>query len=231
MSVTTTEHEGQPDDGRDVEATVGHHETRESRDFKERFALWLFIAGDAIFLLMELFYWFYLRTLNTNGMWRGAQCSVAHPCVDGLGNNLTHEVPQANPWYSVAIAALLVVAALVIWSVERSARRGEKRAVVSGLAGLAALILLGAIALGCYQFGTTPFTTIQGTYASTYLFFMGSTLAHMILLGFIGIGVWNRARIGKFDNGQWHHVRLFRIFAIWIALSAVILTAVSSLLA
>jgi len=231
MSVTTTGHEGPQENGRNVEAVAGHHETREQRDFKERFALWLFITGDALFLVMELFFWFYLRALNTNGLWRGVNCSKANACVDGLGNPITHSIPKANPWYSVGIAALVVVAALLIWAVERAARTSEKRSIVSGLAGLSALVLLAAIALQCYQFGKVPFTTIQGTYASTYLFFMGSTLGHLILLGFLAIGFWNRARVGKFDNGQWHHLRLFRIFAVWIALSAVILTAVSSLFA
>jgi hypothetical protein len=94
---------------------------------------------------------------------------------------------------------------------------------------LAVLALLAAIALQCYQFGTTPFTTIQGTYASSYLFFMGSTLAHLTLLTFIVVGLWSRARVGRYDDGKWHQVRLIRMFAVWIALSAAILTLVSSL--
>ena len=231
MAITTTEHDDPQDDGRSVEAVTGHHETHEQRDFKERFLLWLFITGDALFLLMELFFWFYLRALNTNGLWRGADCTNAKPCTDGLGNPITQEIHKANPWYSVGIAAIVVVAALLVWAVERSARNKEKRGVISATAGLAALALLAAIALQCYQFGTTPFTTIQGTYASTYLYFMGSTLGHLILLGFIGLGLWNRARAGKYDNGQWYQVRLIRMFAVWIAASAVILTVVSSLFA
>jgi heme/copper-type cytochrome/quinol oxidase subunit 3 len=231
MAVTSTEHEEPHDHGRSVEAVAGHHETRDQRDFKERFALWLFIAGDGLFLLMELFFWFYLRSLNTNGLWRGATCTMAKPCTDGLGNSITHEIHKANPAYSVGVVALAIVAALVVWVVERCARNGDSRRVISGSAGLAALALLAAIALQCYQFGTTPFTTIQGTYASSYLFFMGSTLAHLTMLGFIVVGLWSRARAGRYGNGQWHQVRLIRMFAVWIALSAAILVLVSSLFA
>jgi heme/copper-type cytochrome/quinol oxidase subunit 3 len=231
MSITTTDHDDAPDDGRVVEAVAGHHETREQRDFKERFALWLFIAGDALFLLMEMFFWFYLRALNTNGLWRGADCSKANPCTDGLGNPMVQEVQKANPAYSVVIAAVVVLAALLIVITERAALKAEKRGVVTATAGLAVVALLGAIAVQCYQFGTTPFTTIQGTYGSSYLFFMGSTLGHIILLAVIVIGLWNRARSGKYDNGQWHQIRVIRMFAVWIALSAVILAAVSSLFA
>ena len=125
----------------------------------------------------------------------------------------------------------MVIAALLIWAVERSVGIQPSGVVLSGTAAFASLALLAAVALQCYQFGKVPFTTIQGTYASTYLFFMGSTLGHLILLGFIGIGMWNRARLGKYDNGHWHRVRVIRLFAVWIAISAVILTAVSSLFA
>ena len=47
-----------------------------------------------------------------------------------------------------------------------------------------------------YQFQVIPFTTIDGAYASTYEFFMGSTLAHLILLRFIILGLWIRAQQG-----------------------------------
>ncbi len=228
MTVTTTDPEGH---GREVEQVAGHHETPEQRDFKERFALWLFIAGDALFLLMELFFWFYLRALNTNGLWRGADCTTAKPCTDGLGNPITHEIHKANPWYSVGIAAIVVVAAVLIWVTERASRNSEKRGVISGTAGLATVAVLAAIALQCYQFGTTPFTTIQGTYASCYLFFMGSTLAHLLLVGFLVFALWNRARVGKYDEGRYYQVRLIRMFTVWIATSAVILTVVASLFA
>ena len=79
------------------------------------------------------------------------------------------------------------------------------------------------------QFGALPFSTIDGTYASTFEFFMGSTLAHLILLTFIGIGLLNRARLGRYDGGRWYQLRLIRVFAVWIAASVCILALVMSL--
>src|ERR1700722_20722324 len=108
----TTDPAGQD---RVVEAVAGHHETREQRHFKEKMAVWIFISGDAIFLLMELFYWFYLRALNTSGMWRGAACSKANPCTDGLGNPIIHEITKADPWYTVSVAILAVIGAALMW--------------------------------------------------------------------------------------------------------------------
>jgi len=229
MTVTTTAlgggHEG---DGGGTTEVHAHHDTPEHRDSKERLALWLFIGGDAVILALEIFTWFYTRSLNTNGMWRGAACTVSNPCTDGLGNPLTHPVPKASPWYGIVIAALAVVAALLYWLVEHDARSRRGRGAIGGAAGGALLVLLGAIALQCYQFGALPFTTIVGTYATTFIFFMGSTLVHLAILAFIGLGVWNRARLGHYDDGQWYRTRLVRMFAVWIAISICVLTVVST---
>ncbi|HEX3566052.1 MAG TPA: hypothetical protein VHU17_11820 [Acidimicrobiales bacterium] len=235
MTVTTTE-QGEPsedpqDDGRSIEAVAGHHESREQRHFKERLALWLLIGGDLVFLLMELFFWFYLRALNTNGMWRGAACSKANPCTDGLGNPITSEVAKANPAYTLIIAGLVVIAALVIWRVEVASRNQDKQGVISSTAALGLVFLLAAVVVQCLQFGKLPFTTIDGSYASTFIFFMGSTLGHLLLLSFLIFAVWNRARRGKYDNGHWYQVRVNRVFAVWIAISTCVLALVMVLFA
>jgi heme/copper-type cytochrome/quinol oxidase subunit 3 len=229
MSVATIEHEGPQDpqdDGRSIEAVAGHHETREQRHFKERLALWLFIGGDLVFLLMELFFWFYLRALNTNGMWRGADCSTANPCTDGLGNPITSEIAKANPAYTLTIAGLAIIAALFIWRTESVSRSQAKRGVISGSAGIGLVVLLAAAVVQCLQFGKLPFSTIDGSYASCFIFFMGSTLGHLLLLSFIVFALWNRARVGKYDGGHWYQVRLIRIFAAWIAISTCVLALV-----
>lgn len=235
MTVTATDH-GEPqedpqDDGRSIEAVAGHHESREQRHFKERLALWLFIGGDLVFLLMELFFWFYLRALNTNGMWRGAACTKANPCTDGLGDPITSEIAKASPAYTLLIAGLTVIAALFIWRVEVASRTQEKRGVISGIAALGLVFLLAAVAVQCFQFGKLPFTTIDGSYASSFIFFMGSTLGHLLLLSFLIFAVWNRARKGKYDGGHWYQVRVNRIFAAWIAISTCVLALVMVLFA
>jgi heme/copper-type cytochrome/quinol oxidase subunit 3 len=235
VTVTTTEHEDPQedpqDDGRSIEAVAGHHESREQRHFKERLAVWLFIGGDLIFLLMELFFWFYLRALNTNGLWRGADCSKANPCTDGLGNPITSEIAKANPAYTLSIAGLTVIAALFVWRVEVASSRQDKRGVISGFAAVGLVFLLAAVVVQCVQFGKLPFTTIDGSYASTFIYFMGSTLGHLLLLSFLVFALWNRARKGKYDGGHWYQVRVNRIFATWIAISTCVLALVMVLFA
>ena len=56
--------------------------------------------------------------------------------------------------------------------------------MISGGAALGLVVLLAAVVVQCYQFGQLPFTTIDGTYASSFIFFMGSTLGHLLLLEF-----------------------------------------------
>jgi heme/copper-type cytochrome/quinol oxidase subunit 3 len=234
MAIATTTHGGTHDAGDGHEGAGhggGHHETPEQRDRIEQLGLWLFIGGDAVFLLLELFAWFYLRALNTEGMWRGAACTVASPCTDGLGNPITHEIAKASPWYTICIAVLVVVAAGLIWTVERAAMRQDSRSVMGGITGLALIFLLAAIVLQCLQFGSLPFTTIDGSYASAFEFFMGSTLAHVAILAFITFGLWNRIRVGRYDEGRWYRVRIMRLFAVWIAVSVCVLALVMSLFA
>lgn len=229
MAIATTQHGADHPSGKDQGG--GHHDTPAQRDAKERFALWLFIGGDAVLLALEVFGWFYLRGLNTQDMWRGAKCSIAKPCTDGLGNPLTHEVAKANSAYTFVIAAMVVIAAVLFWRVELCARDGKGRAMASSLAGLALLALAGAAGLQSFNFTALPFTTIDGTYASSVEFFMGSTLVHIVVLGFLALGVWNRARAGRYEDGNWHQTRLVRIFAVWIALSVCVLAVVMSLFA
>jgi fumarate reductase subunit D len=119
-----------------------------------------------------------------------------------------------------------VVAALLVWRAEASSQRQAKRGVISGGAALALVVLVAAIVVQCYQFGQLPFTTIDGSYASTFIFFMGSTLAHLFILSFLVFALWNRARLGKYDRGHWYQVRVVRIFTAWCAIATCVLAIV-----
>lgn len=235
MAMTTTEHDAHDDHGHGhgpavegAENPGGHHETGFQRDQKERLMLWMFIAGDGVFLLLELFAWFYLRTLNASGMWIGAKCSVANQCTDGLGNPITAPITKAAIWHPMVIMSLAVISALFVYAAEVAARKGSGRSAVSMPALGALVFMLAAIGLQIYQFQVLPFTTIDGSYASVYEFFMGSTLAHLILMVFILLGLWNRARKGRYEGKTWYRVRLIRFFAVWIAVSTVVLAVTSS---
>jgi len=236
MAITETDH---GTDGHDAhghgpvvagaENPGGEHETAFRRDQKERLMLWLLIGGDGLFLVLELFTWFYLRALNVNGLWNGAACTKANPCTDGLGNPINAPITKADPKHAIIIAVSTVLAAAFVWLAESAARRDAGKRAVSAMAGIGVLFILLAVGWQIYQFQVIPFTTIDGAYASTYIFFMGSTLAHLILLTFIMLGLWIRASKGRYAGATWYRVRLIRFFAVWIAVSTVILVAVGAL--
>jgi hypothetical protein len=237
MSITTTEHdEHAHDDGHGhgpavegAENPGGQHETAFARDQKERLLIWLLIGGDLVFLVLEVFTWFYLRSLNVSGMWNGALCTKANPCTDVLGNPITAPITKADPKHAIIIAVLTIVAAGFVWLAESNAKKGSGKRSVAGAAGIAVVFMLAAVAWQIYQFQVIPFTTIDGAYASTYEFFMGSTLAHLTLLTFLGMGLWVRAGKGRYEGKTWYRVRIIRYFAVWIAISTAVLLVVGAL--
>jgi len=243
MSVTEhTEHDSHDGHGDGhghgyYEEGGNHHDTPQQKHRKEHIAVWLFIFGDVVFFALELFFWFYLRANNTGGMWRAANCgpkttsSPTNTCTDLLGNPITHEIQKAAPIHSIAVMVLIVICAAFVWFAEVQARQGASRKVTTPLTGLALIFVLGALAWQFYQFQVLPFTTIDGAYASTFEFFMGSNVAHFLLVLTIVLGLFFRSRGGKFENGRWYQLHLSRLFVVWIALSAVILGLVSILFA
>ena len=210
-----------------------HHDTPQEKHRKEHLALWLFIFGDVVFFLLELFFWFYLRANNTGGGWREANCgphtisSPTNTCVDGLGNPITSEIAKAAPIHTIAIAVLIIVSAGLIWFAEVQARQGASRKTTTPLTAFSVVFVLAGLAWQFYQFQVLPFTTVDGAYASTFTFFMGSNVAHFLILLIVALGLFNRSRIGKFENGRWYQLHLGRLFAVWIALSCAILALVT----
>jgi len=216
------------DEQHGASATGGHHESVEDRDLKERIALWLFIAGDGVFFLLQVFSWFYLKGLNVHGMWRGTACSVSAACTLGDGSDLTHIVPKAASWHSLTVAGLVILSAACIWQAEVRARKEQNRGETVAWVSLGLVTLIAGIAVLCLQFTALPFKTISGTYASVFIFFMGSVIAHLCLTLFIGLAVWNRLRRGS-ANLKWQlQLRLARVWWVWVAFSGAVLALVST---
>ena len=209
----------------------GHEESPRSRHKKEHMATWLFIGGDAVFFALEIFFWFYLRTQNVNGMWLGNTCSKLNPCTDGLGNPITAPIKEANGIYTLAIAGLIILSAVFIWQAEIQARSGAHRKATTPLLGIAVLFCLAAIGLQIYQFQILPFTTIDGAYASVFEFFMGSNLAHFLLVLVVALGLFNRSRIGKLEHSNWYQAHLGRLWAVWVAASCTVLAVIATFIA
>jgi heme/copper-type cytochrome/quinol oxidase subunit 3 len=163
----------------------------------------LLIAADAALLVALVFTYFYLRALNTDGGW----------------------IPKGSPteaiWISWALAGGMVLsAALYRWG-ERSNLAGRTNRLVLG-SGLAVLVLVLTTVGQITQMATFPFKAEVGAYASTLWVLAGTNLFHLLLTLFIGVGLWNRSRMGKYTKTDAWQVRVVGLWWSWVALSTII---------
>jgi heme/copper-type cytochrome/quinol oxidase subunit 3 len=124
----------------------------------------IFAAGAAFFFMAFLFAFFYLRALNSNGIWRGWPHHLPHPSL------------------AFGIVILLCVcgaaAAALVGSYLRPAL--WRPALIAAL-GLS----LAAIALQCAQFSSLGFGPTDGGYASVFVGWTGT-----FALFLLGLAYW-----------------------------------------
>ncbi len=205
----------------------GHHDTPEQRDRKELSALILFIAGDALFVVLEILAWFYLRALNPNDGWRFSAATASTPATSGSNNphDIVSIVAQAPKSWAIAVAVVTLAIGLIVWAAESRARSGKS---ATSLLALAAFTSVLAVVVQVLQFQHLPFQTTDGAYASCIHFFMGSNLAHLLIVLIVTLGIAIRSNKGLYAT-NWYQIRLGRIWSLWVGISAVVLTAVSIL--
>jgi len=161
----------------------------------------LLIVADAAFVASLMFSYLYLRGLNTEGAWIPAHGA------------------KAATWGNWVLAGGLVVSAGVVrWS-ELAIRKQDVRRLVAG-AGLAALVVLGCIGGQIVQLATFPFRMDSGSYASAVFLIAYANLFHLLLTLFIGLGLWNRARLGRYSAAEHWQIQLGRIWFVWVALAS-----------
>jgi heme/copper-type cytochrome/quinol oxidase subunit 3 len=131
---------------------------------------YLLSAGTTFFFIAFLFAFFYLRALNSNGLWGGPKPGhhVSTPLTAGIA----------------ILVCVLVSAALVRLALGELRGRGRDLWLPVGTAGL--LLGLAAVAIQCWQYTDLGFGTEEGGYASVYLgwtgFFTISTFGAMLWL-------------------------------------------------
>jgi len=118
---------------------------------------YLIAAALAFFFVAFLFAFFYLRALNTNGLWAGG--APGHPDHPALTVGV------------VVLACVLAGVALVRFVVVEL--RGRARPLWRRAGLLALLLGLAAVAVQCWQYTDLGFGTSEGGYASVYLGWTG----------------------------------------------------------
>jgi heme/copper-type cytochrome/quinol oxidase subunit 3 len=193
-------------------APVQHHDDADVVGARWRMGVILIIVADAAFVASLVFTYFYLRGLNTEGGW------------------LPKGSPTAAIWVSWVIAGGLVLsAALYRWG-QAGQIAGKRGQLIAG-AGVAVAVVLADTVGQIIQLATFPFRVDSGSYASTVFVLSGANLFHLLITLFVGFGLWNRARLGRYSTpGSWQ-VRVVGMWWTWIAAAAIISAFTTSFIA
>ncbi len=194
--------------------THDYNESPEEVSARQLVGVWLFIAGDAVILMALLFTYLYLRGLNTSKQWMPTG---------------VHGASTLMSWLLVLVVA---ASAASIWSGERTTERGGSATSMVRLSAVLALIgvVLSAIAIAQVPHAvnaTSGVRQVAGSYASSLMVIDISNLFHLVLLIFLALAVAARMRKGLITQTSPAHVRLVRIFWVWVAVT-VTLAAITS---
>jgi heme/copper-type cytochrome/quinol oxidase subunit 3 len=96
----------------------------------------------------------------------------------------------------------------------------ESRLALGAILGVVLLIV--DIVAQVMQLATFPFALKHSSYTSSVYVLAGANLFHLLLTLFIGLGLWNRARLGRYSPTNDWQVRVVGIWWNWVAIAAVI---------
>ena len=112
----------------------------------------IWAAGEAFFFVAFLFAFFYLRALNSNGIWRG----------------WPHHHPHPSLAFGVAILVCVVASAALLRAMLRLPGVAWRPFAAAALA-----LGLAAVALQCAQFSSLGFGPTDGGYGSVFVGWTG----------------------------------------------------------
>lgn len=184
-------------------AESGHHEAPDVISRRDRMGVLLLIFADAAFVGALVFTWFYLRTLNQGGNWIPDDVEVA---------------ASSQGWIVTGVAG---VSAALMYLGLAAIRRGQVRQLLQ-FALLALVVMVSDLYLQIQALSSFPFTIKNGSYASTMFALAGANVFHLGLTIFLGIGIVNRIRMGRYSKDDHGHVREVTYWWIWVAVASLI---------
>lgn len=184
-------------------AESGHHEAPEVISRRDRMGVLLLIFADAAFVGALVFTWFYLRTLNQGGNWIPKDVEV---------------VASSQSWIVTGVAG---ISAAFMYLGLVAVRKGQVKQLLT-FALLALVVLITDLYLQIQALDSFPFTIKNGTYASTMFALAGANIFHLGLTIFLGIGLVNRIRMGRYSQDDHGHVREVTYWWIWVAVASAV---------
>jgi len=184
-------------------AESGHHEAPEVISRRDRMGVLLLIFADAAFVGALVFTWFYLRTLNQGGNWIPKDVEV---------------VASSQSWIVTGVAG---ISAALMYLGLVAVRKGQVKQLLT-FALLALVVLITDSYLQIQALDSFPFTIKNGTYASTMFALAGANIFHLGLTIFLGIGIVNRIRMGRYSQNDHGHIREVTYWWIWVAVASAV---------
>lgn len=191
---------------------VHHEEDRDSIGRRWRGGVILLIVADIAFVASLVFSYFYLRGLNTEGAWLAKGQHIA------------------PIWVGWVIAAILIVSAAAYRWGRTGLEQGKRGRLLAGVA-VALVLVVADLVAQFLQLATLSFGAGHGSYASCIYVIGGANIFHLLLTGFLGIGVWNRGRLDRYAADNDWQVQIIGIWWNWIAVAAVITAFTTSFVA
>jgi heme/copper-type cytochrome/quinol oxidase subunit 3 len=246
MSITDTTSQSEPHS--EMHGGVpGHHEDPETVDARQRLGIWLFIGADVIVVAALLFTYLYLRGTDTSGHWMsmsGYKGSLhTYEKFSDMADAGTLKDPTTiyTGVLSVGLqwlaAALTVVSAGVVWLAERGLRKTKNTKAFAAVVVVATLVALGGVLVSAIQLHEIPqvFVAVNDSYTMSYtaydsamLAIIASALFHLVVVAFLGLGLTIRATRGVINGDKWYQARLVRLYWVWVAISAVVVTLITT---
>jgi heme/copper-type cytochrome/quinol oxidase subunit 3 len=241
MSVAEMEPQEQKHEG------GGHHETPEKVDGRERLGIWLFIGADIITVAALLFTYLYLRGVDTNNHWmmlQGYKGSL-HTYQDwenllnngNIGNPKDIYIGPLSAGLQWLVTLITVASAAVLWLGEKGLRATKNAKAFSPMALVAMVLALAGVAIAAVQLSDIPqvfvavndsITMSYTTYDSAMMAIIASTLGHLVILAFLGLGLAIRSARGVVSGDRWYQVRLVRYFWVWVAISSIVVSLITT---
>jgi heme/copper-type cytochrome/quinol oxidase subunit 3 len=183
----------------------GHYESPATTGRRDKMGVSFLILADFVFLLSLIFSYFYLRALNTTGHWIPSDSHVA------------------KGWQGWVVTLIAILSLLAYRSGLSGIRNGSQSMLVSGMS-LALVLIVVDLGAQIWQWSNFPFVTTTGGYASAMIMLAGANCFHLGLTIFLGIGMFNRSRKGRYTKDDFSQVSLVGLWWTWIALSSVMVS-------
>jgi heme/copper-type cytochrome/quinol oxidase subunit 3 len=95
-----------------------------------------------------------------------------------------------------------------------------------------AIVLVAAdLVVQFAQLATLNFGAGHSAYASSVYVLSGANAFHLVLTLFLGVGVWNRQRLGRYAADNNWQVQIIGLWWNWIALAAIVTAFTTSFVA